>query len=422
MGRARVLLSFVAIASSACGAHADPDCPASPVAVLSTARLEPPPSASASTSASASATPPTPAAPMLPRAKLLWTDMFDGGDVRILTLGEDLAVVPLFLGVVIEGSRAAVLDPSGRPRWEQAFPAVGAAAVSATPSGVLLAIGVDTLDWPKTTDAYGQTRLVRLSDKGSTAWRAPKATSLLDVSAVTDERTMLSVAVTGNPLPPVTGTPVETYFVMALARDRIVWQTPLKGPARVFTSAAGDVLAAVAKDRDSVADSLTMLSDKGATKWSLAVPEDCRFGGAAFTPSGRLFIITSASCEAPSWQPLESALGGCRVTELAVSTGKALQSALVEGCLLRADDKSVGVMDTDVGAVTLYDLSLKATAVVEPRRSYCLEQPWLEFALAPESVYIEGTCVGARIGTMVNSPYSRAYDRSTTYLVRYERP
>lgn len=373
----------------------------------------------------------------LPSLSLSWSQRYDSGDLSLAPARNDLALVPTFMGATVEGARAALLDASGRPRWERLFPGVGAGAVCASPGGRVHAIAVDSLDWPKTEAAYGRQRVVSMDAAGVTTWSAPKKVELVDLVAASDEELLVSATFEGkirlSPSIELGAQGTSGAFVASLKGGKVAWAVPADSPMSLLRAGSSALYAIGTPDGgEGLSRTVTQLTAQGAPIWRLELDAACRYEDAAIGPAGHLFIMTAAGCSGPSWKGEREgesrfqAHRSCRLSELAPESGKVVTSAIVPGCLVRADDEGVAVVDLLDGppgaTVTLLDATLAPSHVLVAYAPACDGGQWWDVGLTAGSLYLLGGCMGQRIGTMFNSPYARAYAASTSYLERYVRP
>jgi hypothetical protein len=409
---------------AACGSPGGP-------AVPPAASCPPMPSVTAPQVASASA--PVPAATVVPRPvdtgaeRLLWDAHYDDGGVYIYPSGEDVVVVPQFMATSIEGTRVAALDPAGMPRWESAFSGVGAVSAAVAPGGAVLAITADRLDWPRTTEPYEQRRVVVIENRKTRSWSLPSGIALSQIDVDEQGQVVVAGVFTGT-------VKLSASVTLQAPKDArgFVARTDLQGHvlwARDFAVAVsaaalrgGKVLVReLPEDRRRTPGRLHLLGAGGKPEWHRDAPGRCEFESIAKGPLDAIHVVASAPCfgavapekgaDAESW---------CELATLDPLTGMPQKTRLVPGCWVHADAQGFVVADRD-SRITALDTAGKELWSADPQRSWCMAFEWSDVAVTPRSVYVAGQCHGARIGTMFNSPYSRAGDRSLTYLVRYAR-
>ncbi len=368
----------------------------------------------------------------LPGLAQHWTESFAAGDVQLLTVDNDAVLVPRFMGATIEGTRMARLEPSGRPRWERSFPAVGSWSAALTSSGGVVAIAVDRLNWPKTAEPYGRQRLLTIDAQGLAKWSAPAGIELDDVAVFEDGAMAVSghfdATVKLSPAIELEAKGARGHFVAKLDKSgKVTWATEVEG-ARSLSITSSEQLVAARGSRGVAISGLQLLDESGSSRWVLEPTATCGIEDLAVTRQGQIYITLPKDCRTLDAAREDGTVPGrdCRVFSLDLASGRAQASAEVPGCVVRASANRMLIADLNLMEpmfrITAFDASLR------PLRSQLIAHPreqggsWNDMQLADDSLYLLGSAPGARIGTMFNSHYARAYDASTTFLARYERP
>jgi hypothetical protein len=145
--------------------------------------------------------------------------------------------------------------------------------------------------------------------------------------------------------------------------------------------------------------------------------KDCVRGGPFADGRGGVHVVASAGCfSAADGPPPE--LAPCEWVRL--SAALAVESTLpIPGCeVIMSDDAAMFVGDRNLLVLDDNEEVVFAGDLPIP----CMMGVRITGAVVDErSVWLSAACQGVRSGTMFNSPFARAYDMSTTYLVRYER-
>ena len=426
----RALLGAVLpLAISACGASVEPaPPPARPCPSV-------PPLASVAPAPSVSAAPTAPtavagAAPTPQPYKLLWFDVWEGGEVLLRAHPSGIALIPAFLATEVEGGTMAVLDPAGLARWEKTFDGVGAAGSAVAPDGSIVTIAVDPLSWPKTTDAYEMRRIVTTSADGKKArsFRLPPTAQAESIAVDADGKLLVTGQLTGRA---TFGKGVELSapgedrkgFVARLDADgHAEWARGLAGTLTVRPVSEGKMLLLQTVDTGGRLRQKLLFGDgKGHEDWTLDATPSCQLRSIFATPTGLTAVATPGCFDPPPLPPPTEER--CALFHIDAMTGKVKSTVALPGCAVWADAQGMAVV-SDETSLTLLDAVGKAlwtTTLVIPQG--CLYQGYATsgVALDATSVYVAGRCMGERIGTMFNSPYSRAYAHATTYIGRYDR-
>lgn len=362
--------------------------------------------------------------------KLLWYDVWGGGQVLLRRHPSGVALIPAFLGAEIEGSTMAVIDPSGLAKWERRFDGVGAADAEVAPDGSIASLAVDTLHWPKTSEPYETRRITVVAPDGKKArsFRLPPTATAESLQIDAAGALLLSGQVTGKA---TFGKGVEVTspdanpqgFLASFDADgHAAWARGLPGTIRVRPVSPGKMLVLETMDTPDVRWQKLLFGDgKGKDDWTITVARTCKVES-IFAISGSVAVVATPGCFDPS-PPPSSAEQQCSLFRLDPATGKVTSTVALPGCAVWADAQGMAVV-SEGPMLTLLDAAGKAlwtTTLIVPQG--CLYQGYetTGVVLDATSIYVAGRCLGTRIGTMFNSPYSRAYDRAETYLGRYDR-
>lgn len=396
------------------------------------------PVASAPPSASPSA-PPSPAPTSAPSAtasappdpqKLLWYDTASGGDVLPLLHPSGFAVVPAFLGATIEGTTAAVLDPAGLPRWERRYDGVGAQDAAVGLDGSIVTIAVDLLDWPKTAEAYEKRRILTIAADGKSerSFRLPAGVEALSIDVEANGKLLVAGQFTGDRTLArgvrlhADGEGALGFVAGITASGTVEWARAFQGEVGAEPVTPGKVLFLVSLPGATPSQKLLLGDGTGHDDWTLDIPSSCRVESMHAVAGVGIHVVAPEGCfeAAPPPPPKERR---CTLFRLDPATGRKTASVAVPQCDVLTDAQGIASISED-RRLTLQDLSGKTlweTPLALPVQCQVYGLQRVAAVMDASSIYVTGGCEGARIGTMFNSPYSRAYDRSTTCLERYDR-
>lgn len=415
----------------ACGAPAQRPSAAAPCPSVAPSAAS---SASSSLSPVASATPaqgvspaddkPLPApAPQRTR----WSDTFAGGEVLLRAHPAGIAVIPQFLATEVEGATMAVLDRAGVAKWERRLGAVGAVGAAVLPDGAIAALVADPLDWPKTAEPYEFRRVIVVSADGKSerAFRLPSGAS--GASIELDASGHLLVAGShasriafGKGLELDATKDEPKGFVAALDRDgRAVWARALPAGTLVRAVSPDRLLLASDPDLDGP-QTLAVVDANGKDVFRLPLSATCKIRSLA--PRGAAVgVITSPECfgtKAAADDPAQT----CYHHRLDGSTGKLLATVKLPDCLVAVDDSGFAAVTEERSLIVLDASGKEVSSMSLPIPQGCLYMGYRSTGVLfdGDAVHVAGSCQGERIGTMMNSYYSRAYARATTYLSSHD--
>ena len=429
-----LLRSFLplALSLSSCGASVEPPPPpARPCpSVAPLASIAPATSVSATPTTSVAPTAVAGATPAPQPYKLLWFDVWEGGEVLVRTHPAGIALIPAFLATEVEGGAMAVLDAAGLARWEKTFDGVGAAGAAVAPDGSIVTIAVDTLSWPKTTEAYEMRRIATTSADGkkTRSFRLPSTAQAESISIDAAGKLLVTGMLTGRATfgkgieLAVHGDDKQGFVARLDADGHAEWARGLAGTLTVRPASEDKVLLLQTVETGGALRQKLLFGDgKGHEDWTLDTTPSCQIRSIFATPTRITAVATPGCFDPPPLPPPTEER--CALFHIDAATGKVTSTVALPGCAVWADARGMAVV-SDETSLTLLDAAGKplwtTTLVVPPG---CLYRGYATsgVALDATSVYVAGRCMGDRIGTMFNSPYSRAYGRATTYVGRYDR-
>lgn len=388
------------------------ECPTTAPAPSASIAVEPP-SASSASSEGAPAAPPG-------QENLLWSELFEGGDVFALRHPDGIALVPSYTVSTVEGTTISVLDPAGLPRWQKPLGAVGAATAAVNSKGQIAVVAVDQLNWPKTPQPYEQRRVLRFERDGRrSSFSLPSGISASSIAIHEEGEVSLAGEILASSS--TSGQELRAFLLQMSPGGQQLWRhdqdgelgriLPVPGKRLLVTSLVGS--GASASRRMEVLDA----HGKDLWSWKLA----CSISSLAVT-AGAILVTAPVGCMGSSRKPDPPKEDSCELHRLALDTGKVLSSLAVPSCLLQADEAGM-VAWLDESSFAVLDSAGRALSTQSFLSSrLCFQgSSNASLVLTPSSVFLSGSCPGERIGTMFNSPYARASARSTTYLARYAR-
>ncbi|NUP11118.1 MAG: hypothetical protein HOW73_34165 [Polyangiaceae bacterium] len=359
--------------------------------------------------------------------ELAWNIGFDGGHVMLYPDGVGgVLVVPSFLGATMEGDTLGRFSPSGRVVWSKRARVTGYGDGGALPGGSAALPAVVPLDWPKTEDAYGTSEIHILDSRGNiqsiplggVVTEAQIATGS-DGSSVMTGVARAPLKIAGPSFKPTRTSPQR--FILSLGPHRRArFIAPIQGDyvLQLAVSPEGSVSAVTASYQQA---SLVRFDARGAEigKWEL--PSCMTTGSFEFAPDGGFYAASFCSFanglgyELSKWSP-EAEI------EWAVDARAADDQSEAHRSQLHVSPGGVTLVSGT--AVVTYDTDGKQLTQIGLDRLFAS----MNFAGAVatlndgRSIYVADITQGDRIGTMLNSLYSRAYGRAFTYLRRHDLP
>jgi hypothetical protein len=354
--------------------------------------------------------------------RILWDDTFDAGRSTVLADGAGgVFVVPLATSGEIEGTLVAHLDEAGFARWVEATgSAAGASSASVDPGGGLWLTPVNYKPKPPTPDeVYDSNFLERRDARGRRLW-------LRQIGGASVQLVLVRAGASGAVVAgTVSGTArlgaravTDGPFVAAVdAQGTVRWASPVEGGIFDLTIDRAGAVRVATMMAESGDVTVLGLDDGGARASRVVVPVGRQGVAPTLDPRGGLVWARDAGSTERRDEGVDviatDATGHARwQRRVPGMTDDCTLAVAGDGAVVAACPRAVHEIDgagrLAWSATTAWPCGVTSGDVTG-------------IAVDDTSVTTVISCLGVRIGTMMNSNYSRAYSAAFVRMTRISR-